>query len=79
MSNLYRRPAFGAKLKVDDYYTAVNQTIRNFRETHTLRQISEALTAAGWRTPKNLPWTRERLATYLQTHELKPTNEKEST
>jgi hypothetical protein len=27
MSNLYRRPAFGAKLKVDDYYTAVNQTI----------------------------------------------------
>lgn len=61
-----RRPAFGGKLKTDDYYTQVNAIIAVLRDHSTLRVIASHLTAQGFTTPTGLSWSRNRLATYLK-------------
>jgi hypothetical protein len=66
MSTLKARPAFGAKQNLPEYYTAVNSIISVLRETATLRTIAAHLNKQAFVTPTGKPWTRERVATYLQ-------------
>lgn len=59
-------PAFGGKRKTDDYYASVNAIIRVLRPKATLRTIASHLSAAGFKTPSDLVWNRERVANYLR-------------
>jgi len=68
------KPQFGGRRKTSDYYKAVNAIIAVLREHSTLKTIAEHLTAQNFRTPTDKPWTRDRLATYLQTNKINPAN-----
>lgn len=59
-------PGFGTKLRTDCYYTSVDELIRSLRPFTTLRLISEKLNNAGFTTPRNMPWDRQRLAAYMR-------------
>lgn len=58
-------PAFGGRLKADEYYVAINSIISVMRGVATLRSIADHLNHAGFTTPSSVPWTRTRLANYL--------------
>lgn len=66
MSVLHAKPAFGGKKKTDQYYDAVNGIIKVLRSASTLRTIAQHLNSAGFRTPSDLIWDRQRVATYLR-------------
>jgi hypothetical protein len=65
-----RIPGFGQKLMNDDYFVAVNSIIAVLRPHSTLRTIAGALAQQGFTTPSGLPFTRERLASYLKMNKL---------
>jgi hypothetical protein len=64
-------PTFGGKLKTNDYYTQVREIIAVLRGRSTLRTIAAHLNSQGFRTPTDLIWTRDRLATFLKQNKLK--------
>ena len=59
-------PGFGSKLKNDEYYSQVQSIIAVLRGRSTLRTIALALNEQGFTTPTGLPFTRDRLATFLK-------------
>jgi hypothetical protein len=59
-------PGFGCKLKTDDYYAACWSIINVLRGHSTLRVIASHLAAQGFTTPTGLPFTRDRLATFIK-------------
>jgi hypothetical protein len=63
-------PGFGQKLKTPDYYAQVRDIIAVLRGHSTLRTIAAHLTAQGFATPTGLPFTRDRLATFLKQNKL---------
>ena len=60
------RRTFGGKTKSDEYFKAVNAVIAVLRPYSTLRTISEHLNSQHLTTPTGLPWTKQRVATYLR-------------
>jgi hypothetical protein len=66
MHALQAKPAFGGKKKTNQYYEACNGIINVLRSTSTLRTIAQHLNSAGFRTPSDLIWDRQRVATYLR-------------
>jgi hypothetical protein len=64
-----RRPEFGGRRKTDDYYSTVLSIIAVLRPHSTLRVICDHLNNQNFTTPGNLPWNRERLSSFLKTHE----------
>lgn len=67
-------PAFGGRLKTDDYYSQVNSIVRVLRGYSTLRTIADALNAQLFTTPSGREWNRDRLASYLKTNDINATN-----
>jgi hypothetical protein len=65
------KPEFGGKLMTADYYSQVLAIVAVLREHSTLRNIAAHLTAQGFVTPSGLPFTRDRLATFLKQNEIK--------
>jgi hypothetical protein len=63
-------PGFGSKLKTPDYYSQVGDIISVLRGHSTLRTIAAHLTAQGFTTPTGLPFTRDRLATFLKQNKI---------
>jgi hypothetical protein len=68
------RPKFGGKLKSDAYFKAVNSVIALLRPYSTLKTISEHLNSQHLTTPTGLPWTKQRVATYLRSNDINSTN-----
>lgn len=67
MSQAYSRPpGFGTKLMTDDYYSRVDAIIATLRPTASRSVIAAHLNKCGFRTPRNLPWDRQRLGNYLR-------------
>lgn len=61
-----RKPGFGTRLRNDQYYKDVNAIIELLRSTASQRTIAAHLNSVGFRTPRNLPWDRQKLANYLR-------------
>lgn len=59
-------PAFGSRLNTQPYYDSLNAIIATLRPATTLRTIADHLNSAGFTTPSGKPFTRERVANYLQ-------------
>ena len=59
-------PKFGGKARTDEFYRQVNAIIATLRPTASQRTIAEHLNKSGFRTPRGLPWDRQRLACYLR-------------
>jgi hypothetical protein len=64
-------PAFGGKLKTDEYYIQVRDIIRVMHGYSTLRRIALTLNEQGFTTPTGLPFTRDRLATFMKQNKSK--------
>lgn len=62
----FSRPCFGGKLRIESYYDTIKQAIRALRHTVTNREIARRLNAREWTTPSGLPWTRQRVATFIK-------------
>jgi hypothetical protein len=73
MSELRNAPSFGGKLNNPAYYTTLNSILSELRPMSSLRTIAHHLNAAGHRSPSGLTWTRERVANYLRSATLEPT------
>jgi len=63
-------PAFGGRLKTDEYYLQVNQIINVLRGHSTLRVIAQHLNDQHFTTPSGRAWNRMRLSSYLKTNDL---------
>jgi hypothetical protein len=61
----FARPAFAGKIRTEGYYTLLNQAIQALRYTVPNSVIASRLNALGITSPRNLPWTRQRIAAYL--------------
>lgn len=66
MTEHHARPSFGGKTRTDEYYKQVNAIVATLQPTASQRVIAEHLNRFGFRTPRNLPWDRQRLANYLR-------------
>lgn len=71
MHELKARPSFGGRQNVTLYYESVSKVIQVLRPTATLRVIADHLNSAGFLTPSSLPWTKQRVATYIHNTQLK--------
>jgi hypothetical protein len=66
METYARPPSFGGKTMNDEYYHQVNAIIATLRPTASQRTIADHLNKSGFRTPRGLPFDRQRLANYLR-------------
>ena len=62
MTNQDIKPTFGGRKKAPSYYVAVLAFVQSLQPTKTLRQISELLNQAGYRTPTGLLFDRQAVA-----------------
>jgi hypothetical protein len=61
------KPAFGGRLKVDDYYQRVNTIISTMRQAaSSLSDIATVLNGAELTTPRGYQWDRMRLNGYIR-------------
>jgi hypothetical protein len=65
-SNFAAPPRFGGKLKTPDYYERIHAIVAPLRSTTSLRLIADALNAAGYRTPRDFPWDKQKLSMYIR-------------
>lgn len=66
MSEYLAIPAFGAALRTPDYYAKILAILAVLRPAATLRVCAAHLNSAGFTTPSGKPFTRERVANFLQ-------------
>lgn len=66
MSNYNARPGFGKPRCIPAYYVAINSCLAVLRPVATLQTIAQHLNTAGFTSPSGLPWTKQRVATYLR-------------
>lgn len=67
MSQAYARPpGFGTKLCTDDFYQKIDAILAVLRPTASRAVMAQHLNRAGFRTPRGLPWDRQRLGNYLR-------------
>lgn len=66
MQSFTNKPAFGGRLRTDEFYIQVDAAIRQLRPLATLRDIAQKLNTLDFRTPRGHIWDRQKVATYLR-------------
>jgi len=59
-------PGFGKPLKTPQYYTQIRAYIDTLRPKATLRTIADSLNRAGFRTPTDLPFSRQTVSNFMR-------------
>jgi hypothetical protein len=67
-------PAFGKKVCVPEFYTAVSRIIATLRPLATRRTIAAALNKAGFTTAQGLTWTPDRVTAFVRFSAVPVTN-----
>lgn len=65
-----RAPGFGTPLCVPEYYVQVDAVITTLRYKASQSVIADHLNNVGFRTPRNHPWNRQRVAQYLRSRKV---------
>lgn len=64
-------PGFGQRLHTADYYSAIKAMLGVLRPLSSLRTIADHLNRQGFSTPTGLPFTRDRVATFIRSNPVK--------
>ena len=62
---------FGQKLHTADYYSDILGIVSVLRPMSSLRTIAQHLNNLGFSTPSGLPFTRDRVATFIRNNSSK--------
>lgn len=66
MSTQNAKPAFGKPKKQPDYYVQVRVFINSLRDKMTLDAIATLLNRAGYRSPTDKPWDKQKVANIMR-------------
>lgn len=74
MANTFAIPAYGAPLRIPEYYRDLDAILAVLRPFASLRTCANHLNNSDIRTPSGLRWSKQAVANYLRNRKLSTTN-----